>query len=1000
MRYLFGDFILDAETGELLRSGEVVVLRRQTFRLLQLLIERAPALLSRDTLLDEVWGRTALAMNAVPQAISELRRALGDDAQSPQYIETRHRRGYRFLATVCLESESVVDASAHESAVPASTSAPEPVDGSLAKRRRWPAIAAAAAGILLIAGWTFYQYFPAKNSTMASGAERASSLVLAVLPAQASVPPWVAPTALELFGQHLSDSRLRLLRSDALGIADGAQDTRWQHQAHDLLGADHAIGGRWRVEGDAGLVLDLSVINLADGVVVASRKIQGRQDNLDAIVAEAGSVIAAALRIAPLDVNEGKQNIQVQDGADYWSGVSAISAGNAEQAAATLAALHERLGKPQWMEAALIKAYVQAGDRHSAVALLEARLTNEQDLPLGERLRLQAEAATLRYQPVAAAAANRALIDLYPDDVETWINLVESEIDALQGESARKSLMRLAALPATRNDPRLSLLRSRIARLDSDFALAGREAEAALQTARQYDLAQLAVSAAIAQATAMSGQGRIDEAGRLLAETDQAWAARVDSGLLLDLRLRRVHLLREQGHLADAQQILDQLQSVYTAAVPRARIGIDAALVQTLSSQADEGDAILQRIKPAIDRSGDPDLVIGWLNADAITANARNEIDHAQQSFAQAFALARTSGLAGRHVALQVNAGMAMMRQKRVQEADQLWHQALEVFEALGDRRGQATCLGNLAASASTQGKLDRSVELNTRALNLFRELKLTGPQARTAYNLALAASRDGRLDQAMEYFKEAGDAWRTDGQNDLALRAAVGQADIALISGDVSAAKKAVDSVAQIEAASPLIQSHLLASQAQIALAQGNLVESRARHEQALLLRKQDGNEGWIALSELQLQRNDLLSDRDPVRVQVASESLARHFAALGEVRDEARAWLLVADAQLSRKKPEDARRSLDKVKAASQSFSDRTVAFDLEWAEAWLGDRDERILRLRALQQRAQKEGYLIQSMRAGQALADNVAIEGNPGTSAIPVPPYARNAVVEAL
>lgn len=998
MRYSFGDFVLNAETGELLRSGEVVVLRRQTFRLLQLLIERAPALLARDILLDQVWGRTALSPNAVPQAISELRRALGDDPQSPQYIETRHRRGYRFLATVRVEDEPAVDASAGKSVVTAAAS--DTVYRSLDKHRRWPAIAATAVCVVLVAAWAFSRNYPANHSTMASGAERASSLVLAVLPSEANVPPWVAPTALELFGQHLADSRLRLLRSDALGFADGAQDTRWQHQAHDLLVADHAVGGRWHVDDESNLVLDLSVVDLANGQVVASRRIQGRQENLDALVSEASSVIASALRIAPLDNSDSKQNIQAQDGADYWNGVTEISQGNSEQAASTLAALHERLGKPQWMEAALIKAYVQAGDRHSAVALLEARLTREQELPLGERLRLQAEVAKLRYQPVAAAAANRALVDLYPDDVETWIALVESEIDALQGEAARKSLTHLATRPATRNDPRLTLLRSRIARLDSDFALAGREAEAALQTARQYDLPQLAVAAAMSQAMGMSGQGEIDEAARLLAETDQAWAPRVDSSLLLDLRLRRAHLLREQGHLADAQQILDQLQFVYTADVPRARIGIDAALVQTLSTQPNEGYAILQRIKPVIDRSGDPDLVIGWLNADAITANARNDIDHAQQSFAQAFTLARTSGLAGRHVALQVNAGMAMMRQKRTAEADQLWQQALEVFEALGDRRGKATCLGNLAASASTQGKLERSVELNARALALFRELKLTGPQARTAYNLALAASRDGKLGQAMEYFKEAGDVWQTDGQNDLALRATVGQADIALISGDAAAATRIVDAVAQFEAASPLIHSHLLATQAQIALVHGNLAESRRLHEQALALRKQDGNEAWIALSELELLRNDLLSDTDPVRVQVAAEFLARRFGTFGEVRDEARAWLLVADAQMSRKKFDDARRTLEKVKVATQSFSDLTVAFDLEWAEAWLGDSVERSLRLRSLQARAVEQGYLLQARRAEQALAMASSINTRPGMPRLPMLPYARVGEAQAL
>ncbi len=991
MRYSFADFVLDVETGELLRSGEVVALRRQTFRLLQLLIERAPALLSRDTLLDEVWGRTALAPNAVPQSISELRRALGDDAQSPQFIETRHGRGYRFLASVQRDNTPSVNGVLGEKA--SVISEPLPSDSKRVKTKRWLAYAATFICILVVAGWLVSRYQPAADSATATTSVRSGTLVLAVLPADAGVPPWVAPAALELFGQHLADSRLRLLRSDALGFANSEQDQRWQLQSHDLLGADHALGGRWRVEAGGNLILDLNVVNLADGQVIVSRKIEGSQEDLDALIAEAGSVIAAALRIAPLGDRRDKQSIRAQDGADYWNGLSAIDAGHAEQAAATLTALHERLGKPQWMEAALIKAYVQAGDRDSAIALLDGRLARQQTLPLGERLRVQAELATLRYQPAAAAAAYRALVDLYPDDVESGIHLVESEIDALQGAVARKSLAQLTILPATRNDPRLILLRSRIGRLDNDFPLAAREAEAAQQIARQYDLPTLAVSAALDQAAALSGQGQLDQAVRLLIETDQTWSARVDSSSLLELRLRRAQLLREQGHLADAQQLLDQLQADTTAPLPRARIGIDAALVQNLSSHADEAQAILQRIKPTIDHSADPDLSIGWLNADAINAVARNEIDRAQQSFAQAFALSRANGLAGRYVGLQVNAGLALVRQKRFVEADQLWTQALETFEALGDRRGQATCLGNLAASASGQGQLERSVELNIRALALFRELHLSGSQARTAYNLALAASRDGKLGQARDLFKEAGEAWQLDGQNDLALRASVGEADIALTTGDAEAAKRVVDTVVDVESASPLSRSHLLAMKAQIALTQGYLADSRQLHEQALGLRKQDGNEGWIALSELELERNDLLNDHDPLRVQVAAESLARRFAALGEARDEARAWLLVVDAQLSRNNRSDARRTLDKIKTANKSFSDRALAFDLEWAQAWVSDADERALRLRAIQHRAREEGYVAQALRADQALAARASSESGDNASAVPVPPYAR-------
>ncbi|MGB0132803.1 winged helix-turn-helix domain-containing protein [Dokdonella sp.] len=991
MRYQFGEFVLDAETGELLRSGEVVALRRQTFRLLQLLVERAPALLSRDTLLDEIWGRSALSPNSVPQSVSELRRALGDDAQAPQYIETRHGRGYRFLATVRCEGGADDDAPAIVSSLPEPAAA-EP-EAESANMRRWPAIGVAVAVCLLIVIWAGTRLFHEDAAPAVAESERAGTLVLAVLPAEAGVPPWVAPAALELFGQHLADSRLRLLRSDALGLADGGQDVRWQHQAHDLLGADHAVGGRWRVDGEANLVLDLNVIDLADGQVLASRRVQGGQDDLDTLVAEAGSVIAAALRMAPLDDSDSRRVIRAKDGSDYWAGLSAINEGHAESAAMTLTALHERLGKPRWMEATLIKAHVQAGDRESAIVLLDGRLDREQSLPLGERLRLQAELATLRYQPAAAAAAYRALVDLYPEDVESWIGLVESEFDALQGNSARDSLAQLTALPATRNDPRLTLLRSRLARLDSDFALAEREAAVARQTAQQYDLPRLGVSAALAQAAAMSAQGKLDEAARLLAEADNDWSPRVDSTSLLDLRLRRVQLLREQGHLADAQQIVDQLQSGYSATLPVARIGIDAALVRNFSGQPAEADATLQRIKPGIDRLGDPDLSVGWLNAEGIVAAALNDSERAQQSFSQAFALARTSGLAGRYVALQVNAGLALMRQKRFAEAEQQWQQALETFEALGDRRGQATCFGNLAALASTQGQLERSVELNTQALGLFRELHLTGPQARTAYNLALAASRDGKLDQASDYFKEAGDAWRADGQIDLTLRAAVGQADIALVTANLEFAARVLDELKQVESAAPLSRSHVQAMKAQVSQAQGNLADSRRLQEQSLTLRKQDGNKGWIALSELELQRSDLLDGLDPVRVQIAAESLARHFAELGEVRDEARAWLLVIDAQLTRKRIADARRTLDKIKTASETFTDRTLAFDLEWAEAWVADIDERNLRLRALQSRASEQGYLLQALRAEQALALAAPLGANAGAGELPLPPYAR-------
>lgn len=102
--YRFGDFRLDLLREQLVGPTGVRVLRRKAFATLRLLLEAAPALVTLDDLLDEVWGRHAISASAVPNVVAELRRVLGDDARAPRCIETRHRRGYRMIAAVSREN--------------------------------------------------------------------------------------------------------------------------------------------------------------------------------------------------------------------------------------------------------------------------------------------------------------------------------------------------------------------------------------------------------------------------------------------------------------------------------------------------------------------------------------------------------------------------------------------------------------------------------------------------------------------------------------------------------------------------------------------------------------------------------------------------------------------------------------------------------------------------------------------------------------------------------
>ncbi len=100
MRYRFAEFLLDLRRGSLAGPEGSVHLRPQAFRLLEVLVSRAPGMVPRDELLDRVWGTRHLSPGSLKQAISELRQALGDPHEAPRLIETVHRRGYRFIAAV------------------------------------------------------------------------------------------------------------------------------------------------------------------------------------------------------------------------------------------------------------------------------------------------------------------------------------------------------------------------------------------------------------------------------------------------------------------------------------------------------------------------------------------------------------------------------------------------------------------------------------------------------------------------------------------------------------------------------------------------------------------------------------------------------------------------------------------------------------------------------------------------------------------------------------
>jgi DNA-binding winged helix-turn-helix (wHTH) protein/class 3 adenylate cyclase len=96
----FGPFQLDCRDERLWRGIDVIRVKPKALAVLECLLKSAGRLVTKERLFTTVWPETSVSDAVLTTTIRELRRALGDQARTPHYIETVHGRGYRFVALV------------------------------------------------------------------------------------------------------------------------------------------------------------------------------------------------------------------------------------------------------------------------------------------------------------------------------------------------------------------------------------------------------------------------------------------------------------------------------------------------------------------------------------------------------------------------------------------------------------------------------------------------------------------------------------------------------------------------------------------------------------------------------------------------------------------------------------------------------------------------------------------------------------------------------------
>jgi len=139
-RYRFEEVVVDATAHTLLRQGIPQPVEPKAFAVLLMLLRRAGELVTREQLLDAIWGHRHVTPGVLTRAIAQLRAALDDRPQTPRYIQTQHALGYRFIGQLREEAPPLA---AVETATPSPAGLPEAPPPATAEASASPTIAPA-----------------------------------------------------------------------------------------------------------------------------------------------------------------------------------------------------------------------------------------------------------------------------------------------------------------------------------------------------------------------------------------------------------------------------------------------------------------------------------------------------------------------------------------------------------------------------------------------------------------------------------------------------------------------------------------------------------------------------------------------------------------------------------------------------------------------------------------------------------------------------------------
>lgn len=723
----FSVFEADLRAAELRKHGVRIKLQDQPFRILSRLLERPGDIVTREELRQELWrDHTFVDFDrSLNKAMAKLRSALGDSAETPRYIETIPRHGYRLLVPVvhaAQESHSAShsamsvaagDFSPNLEAYPAQTDfssieKPARLFYSFASGWSFSFLMAVIVTLVVLAGAMSLRL---KQSEFLEGRPvavnpRQSVAVLGFRNLSANPnDAWLSTAFSDWLATELSVGdqlrtvpaeniarmklELKLPELDSLGSDSLARIQK-------DLGNDYVVAGSYAMLGkDSGgtVRLDVRLLDARSGETLFATSETGTGENLFSLVSQAGENLRGRLGVRKVTQAEvAEVSLVLPSGSEaarfYSEGLTKLRVLNALEARGSLAKAVAAEPKFALAHSALATAWAQLGyDQNAVKEAKESFDLSSSSLPRAERLLVEGRYRELSHEEGKAIEIYQALFRFFPDNPDYGLQLAGAQIKAARWREALDTIAALRALPAPLgNDPRIDMAEGDAARSLGDMKRAAHAMAAAADKARASGALLLLAKARLAQAWLFENLGQYSDVEAAVKEAKKLYQGARDRKGVSDATTMQAIALEQSGNYQLARKNYQESLTI-------------------LSETGNESGAANET-----DNLGDIFLYLGDLAA-AAKSYAGAQVIYEKIRDEDGVALVKL-GLGD--VALARGEHLAAKR---------FYQEALEICRRIGDRSREASALYDLGQVLRIEGDPSGAWDAQTRAATIFEEL-------------------------------------------------------------------------------------------------------------------------------------------------------------------------------------------------------------------------------------------------------------------------------------